>query len=308
MQKTVCMFDFRLRVFCTAAKQLSFSRAAEELFISQPAVSKHISALENYFKVKLFVRQGSKISLTADGHVLFRHAEEIVALYRKLQFEMDKRAQKNSGHLRLGASTTIAQYVLPGILAGFHKQYPDIQVNLINGNTQQIELALLQKEIELGVIEGYAKKTELKYTPFMKDEIVLLTRKDHPQVWDGKIDIEKLKNIPLAIREFGSGTLQVIQHYLKTQSLSLSDLNIEMQLGSTEGIKTYLRNTSCFAFLSLNSVLEELSRGELVVIELPDPAIHRLFHFISPHGDEDPLAEMFMNFVIRKFPLKQDNK
>ena len=192
--------------------------------------------------------------------------------------------------------------------SGFHKQYPDIQVNLINGNTQQIELALLQKEIELGVIEGYAKKTELKYTPFMKDEIVLLTRKDHPQVWDGKIDIEKLKNIPLAIREFGSGTLQVIQHYLKTQSLSLSDLNIEMQLGSTEGIKTYLRNTSCFAVLSLNSVLEELSRGELVVIELPDPAIHRLFHFISPHGDEDPLAEMFMNFVIRKFPLKQDNK
>ncbi len=298
------MFDFRLKVFYTAAKQLSFSRAAEELFISQPAVSKHIRTLEDVFKVKLFVRQGSKITLTSDGKVLFGYAEEIFALYRKLQFEMDKRANINSGHLRLGASTTIAQYILPNMLADFHEQYPDIHVTLMNGNTQQIESALLQKEIGLGVIEGHAKKTELKYTSFMKDEIVLVTRKDHPQAQAGEIDLEMLKKIPLAIREFGSGTLQVIQHYLKAQHLSLSDLNIEMQLGSTEGIKTYLRKTRCFAFLSLNSVLEELQRDELTVIELPGSAIHRLFHFIAPHGNEDPLAEMFMNFVIRNSPLK----
>lgn len=299
MQKTVCMFDFRLKVFYTAAKQLSFSRAAEELFISQPAVSKHIHALESYFKVKLFVRQGSKISLTSDGQVLFQHAEEIFALYRKLQFEMDKRVQKNSGHLRLGASTTIAQYVLPNILADFHKQYPDIQVNLFNGNTRQIESALLQKEIELGIIEGHVKKPELKYTPFMKDEIVLVTKRNHPQAREGEIDLEELKKIPLAVREFGSGTLQVIQHYLKSLHLSSSDLNIEMQLGSTEGIKTYLKNTNCFAFLSLNSVLEELHRDELTIIELPGPAINRFFHFISPHGNAEPLAEMFMQFVIK---------
>ncbi len=300
------MFDFRLKVFHTAAKQLSFSRAAEELFISQPAVSKHIHALESYFKVKLFVRQGSKISLTSNGQVLFQYAEEIFALYRKLQFEMDKRAQKNSGHLRLGASTTIAQYVLPNMLAGFHKQYPDIQVTLINANTRQIETALLQKEIELGIIEGHAKKQELKYVPFMKDEIVLVTRKNHPQVQDGEIDLEILKKIPLAIREFGSGTLQVIQHYLKSQHLSLADLNIEMQLGSTEGIKTYLRNTTCFAFLSLNSVLEELRRNELTVVELPGISISRFFHFISPHGNEELLAEMFMKFVIKNISAKND--
>jgi len=300
------MFDFRLKVFYTAAKQLSFSRAAEELFISQPAVSKHIRVLEDIFKVKLFVRQGSKITLTADGKVLFGYAEDIFALYRKLQFEMDKRANINSGHLRLGASTTIAQYFLPNMLADFHKQYPDIHITLMNGNTQQIELALLQKEIELGVIEGHAKKTELKYTSFMKDEIILVTRKNHPQAQAGEVDLDMLKKIPLAIREFGSGTLQVIQHYLKTQHLSLSDLNIDMQLGSTEGIKTYLRKTRCFAFLSLNSVLEELQRNELTIIELPGQAIHRFFHFITPHGNEDPLAEMFMNFVIRNSPLKGD--
>jgi DNA-binding transcriptional LysR family regulator len=299
------MFDFRLKVFYTAAKRLSFSRASEELFISQPAVSKHISTLEKAFKVKLFVRQGSKISLTPEGKLLFAYAEEIFALYRKLQFEMDQRAAKNNGKLSLGASTTIAQYVIPGILAKFHHQFPDIQVNLINGNTQQIETALLQKDIELGVIEGYAKKTDLKYTPFMKDEIVLVSRKDHPLAKAGEIDLNTLKKIPLAIREFGSGTLQVIQHYLKSQHLSIADLNIEIQLGSTEGIKTYLRQTHCFAFLSLNSVLEELNRNELSIIEIPGPGMSRFFHFIIPHGSEEPLADMFMNFVFRNFPLKQ---
>ena len=293
------MFDFRLKVFYTVAKQLSFSRAAEELYISQPAVSKHIHALENYFKVKLFVRQGSKISLTSDGEVLFRHAEDIFALYRKLQFEMDQRVHKTSGQLCLGASTTIAQYVLPGILAGFHDRFPDVQIILLNGNTQQIETALLQKEIELGIIEGFSKKTELKYTPFMKDEIVLVTRTGHPSVSGGSMDFETLKTVPLAIREFGSGTLQVIRHYLKTQRLSLADLQVELQLGSTEGIKTYLRKTDCFAFLSLNSVMEELRRNELMVVELPGPPIYRDFHFITPHGNEEALAGMFMHYVLK---------
>ncbi len=299
------MFDFRLKVFYTAAKQMSFSKAAEVLFISQPAVSKHIRALEARFKVKLFMRQGSKISLTADGQVLLGYAEEIFALYRKLQYEMGQRVQKNNGQLRLGASTTIAQYVLPGILAGFHERFPEIQVNLVNGNTQQIESALLNKEIELGVIEGFAKKPELRYTPFMKDEIVLVTRKDNLPVSGGKTDFDVLKALPLAIREFGSGTLQVIRHYLKSHHLSLADLNIEMQLGSTEGIKTYLKSTRCFAFLSVNSVLEELQRNELAVVELPGLPVHRLFHFISLHGTEDPLSGMFMNFVLKSAPERK---
>ena len=294
------MFDFRLKVFYTAARQLSFSKAAEILFISQPAVSKHIRALEAYFKVKLFVRQGSRISLTADGKVLLQYAEEIFDLYRKLQFEMDRRVQKNTGQLSIGASTTIAQYVLPGILAGFHKRFPEVHVNLFNGNTQQIESALMNKEIELGVIEGYAKKPELKYTVFMKDEIVLVTRKENLSASVEETDFETLKTLPLVIREFGSGTLQVIRHYLKSNHLSLADLNIEMQLGSTEGIKTYLRKTGCFAFLSVNSILEELQRGELVVVKLSGLPVHRYFHFITLHGSEDPLSEMFMDFVIKK--------
>ncbi len=302
------MFDFRLRVFIVTAKQLSFSRAAEVLFISQPAVSKHIRALEAHFKVKLFVRQGSKVSLTADGKVLLRHAEEISVLYRKMAFEMSRRVHQHSGQLHLGASTTIAQYVLPGILAGFQQHFPEVKVSLINGNTQQIESALLHKEIELGIIEGYAKKPEMKYTPFMEDEIVLVTRTGNLPAPNGRLNFEQLKSVPLAIREFGSGTLQVIQHYLKTQHLSLTDLHVELQLGSTEGIKTYLRKTRSFAFLSVNSVREEIRRGELSVVFLPGLPVRRFFYFISLHGNEDPLAAMFVEYVMKKNIPQTRNK
>ncbi len=296
------MFDFRLKVFYTAAKQQSFSRAAEELFISQPAVSKHISALESYFNVNLFLRHGSKISLTADGQVLFQYAKEIFSLYRKLQFSMDKRAKRKSGHLRLGSSTTLTQYVLPKFLYQFHEEYPEITLEVINGNSHRIEIALLNKEIDLGIIEGRTQKRDFKYTPFLKDELVLVTRSDHTIAQKGTISVEELKDVPMVIREFGSGTLQVLHHYLKNLGLSLKDLNIELILGNTEGIKTYLRNTRCFAFLSLNSVLEELQREEFTVIELPGPSLSRFFYFINPQGDNDPLAEMFMQFVMKMLP------
>ncbi len=296
------MFDFRLKVFYTAAKQQSFSRAAEELFISQPAVSKHIRALESYFKVKLFVRHGSKISLTPDGQVLFQYTKEIFSLYRKLQFSMDKRAKRNSGHLRLGSSTTLTQYILPRFLNQFHGEYPEITLEVINGNSQRIETALLNKEIELGIIEGRTQKRDFKYTPFLKDELVLVTRSDHPIAQKGAISVEELKGVSMVLREFGSGTLQVLRHYLKKMGLSLKDLNVELVLGNTEGIKAYLKNTRCFAVLSLNSVLEELQRKEFTVVELPGPSLNRFFYFINPQGDNDPLAKMFMQFVMKTLP------
>ena len=292
------MFDFRLKVFYTAARQASFSKAAEELFISQPAISKHIRALEQQFQTKLFVRQGNKVALTAEGKVLYKYATEIFALYKKLQFEMDQMRERNSGQIRLGASTTLTQYVLPPILHQFRKTYPDIKLEVLNENTQLIETALLQKEIDLGIIEGRSKKRELKYTPFLRDELVLVTKKGHPLAKKGEISIDELTKIPLVIREFGSGTLQVIRHYLKEMNLRMNDLNVQLVLGSTEGIKNYLKATDSFAFLSINSILEELNRDVFCVVDYPGPSMNRDFYFITPHGEEEQNATLFKNFVI----------
>lgn len=291
------MFDFRLKVFYTAARHASFSKAAEELFITQPAVSKHIQGLEQHFKAKLFLRQGNKVSLTPEGELLYKYASEIFSLYKKMQYDMDRMGNRNSGHIRLGASTTITQYILPGLLNKFHHKFPEIRLEILNENTDSVETALLSKEIDLGIIEGRNKKREIKYTPFLKDELVLVTRKDNPLAKKGEATLEELKEIPLVVREFGSGTLQVIRHYLKEMNLRISDLNVQLVLGSTEGIKNYLKSTESFAFLSINSIMEELRNGTFNVIEYPGPKMNRDFYFISLHGEEEKTAALFENFV-----------
>lgn len=131
------MDDFRLRVFITAAKTLNFTKCAEQLYISQPAVSKHIGELESRYKVQLFERSGSRLALTEAGRVMLEHAERIADGYRRLQYEMDLFTDRLGGELKVGASTTIAQYVLPQVLARFTARFPEVKVSLVSGNSEQ---------------------------------------------------------------------------------------------------------------------------------------------------------------------------
>src|SRR5665647_581891 len=166
--------DFRLKVFFTVANRLSFTKAAKELFITQPAISKHIQELEEQYKIKFFERNGSKISLTNAGELLLKHTKNIFEVYREIDFDMSALINQQRGLLRLGASTTISQYIIPPLLARFHQKLQEIKVILINGNTEQIENALLNKEIEIGIVEGQSKNQSIKYTEFLKDELVLV--------------------------------------------------------------------------------------------------------------------------------------
>lgn len=291
------MFDFRLQVFYTVAKRLNFTRAAEELYITQPAVTKHIHELEHYFKTKLFERNGNKISLTAAGETLLQHTENLFSVYRNMEFEMNDLVKKHSGKLRIGASTTVAQYVIPPILAGFHKKYKEVQVTLINSNTEHIEQALLNKEIELGIIEGRSKNQSIKYTEFLKDEIVLVSSTHNPLIKKDSIKPEELKKIPLLLREPGSGTLEVIAHALKPLGIKLSQLKTEMQLGSTESIKTYLLHSHCMAFISIHAVLKELQNNECRLIDVKGLNMERPFYFIQAQGQIEALPELFIRFA-----------
>ena len=160
--------DFRLKVFHSVATNLSFTKASKELFISQPAISKHIHELEVQYKTPLFDRVGSHIGLTHAGELLLSHTKQLLAAYR----QMDNFA----GELRLGASTTISQYVLPPVLASFIKKFPEIKVSLLNGNSRDIEQALREGKITLGLIEGTAHQSTLHYTPFMRDELVVVAQ------------------------------------------------------------------------------------------------------------------------------------
>lgn len=291
------MFDFRLKVFHTVAKRLNFTKAAAELFITQPAVTKHIHELENHFSLKLFERNGTKIKLTAAGETLLQYTDQLFAVYRSLEFDMSDLVKKHTGQLRLGASMSVAPYVLPPILAAFHRKYKDVRVTLINGNTAQMEQALLDKEIELGIVEGRSKNSSIRYAEFKKDEIVLIGHADHPLAKKGSLRPEELKQVPLLLREPGSGTLEVIAHALKPFGIRLSQLNVEMQLASAESIKSYLLHSPCLAFLSIHSVSKELQDKEFIQIPVKGLKIERPFFFIQPQGQGEALAELFIRFA-----------
>ena len=187
------MIDFRLKVFCSVAHNLSFTKASKELYVSQPAISKHIQELETEYSTRLFERMGTHITLTPDGELLLSHAEKILKQYKQLDFEMNLLTQRHIGELRLGASTTIAQYVLPPYLATFQQKFKQIKLSLINGNSSDIEKAVEEHRIDLGLIEGCSRQIHLHYTPFMRDELVCITSTRSRLAKHEEITIEELK-------------------------------------------------------------------------------------------------------------------
>ena len=163
------MSDFRLKVFRSVAKNLSFTKASQELFVSQPAITKHIQELEAAYQTRLFDRQGSRISLTESGHLLLEHCERILEDYKRLEYEMHLLHNEYTGGLKLGASTTIAQYVLPPLLASFIGKFPQVSLSLLNGNSREIEAALQEHRIDLGFVEGVFRLPNIRYTTFLED-------------------------------------------------------------------------------------------------------------------------------------------
>jgi DNA-binding transcriptional LysR family regulator len=291
------MLHSKLQIFQKVAEKLSFTKAAGELYMTQPAVTKHIHKLEQDLQTKLFVRHGSKISLTEAGKILLNYARKIDKTYNELHFELGQLKSKFKGKLRIGASTTITQYVLPEKIKKFQKRYPDLQISVINGNTEFIEKSLRENRIDLGIIEGQSKHHGIQYQTFLKDEIVLVSR---PEVLPASkhIDLEQLKKLPLVIRESGSGTREVIAHYCRQKGYKLSDFNIVLEYGSTQGIKNYLLQSDTFAFLSLHSILKELKQKELQIVDIKDFKIARFFNFIYPEGQQNSLVNLFINFIL----------
>lgn len=295
--------DFRLRVFKTVADRCSFTKAAGELLISQPAVTKHISELERQVGVPLFNRGGG-VSLTRQGELMLDYANRILVLYDSLNDAFADEGKLPSGRIRLGASTTIAQYVLPGVLAAFKRRYPDIHVEMFTDNTEGVEELVSSGRIELGLIEGRASSHALHYGEFMRDELVLVTSVSNSSFRSDEVDTERLRTLPLVIRESGSGTLDILTEGLATVGIDLHTMNIEMQLGSTESIKRYLYNSSAFAFVSIQAILDELSQNKLRVVEVKGLDIHRSFSFVAAHGRNGRLASLFKQFCSNAYNYK----
>lgn len=291
------MIDIRLKVFQAVATQLSFTKASQALFISQPAISKHVQELEREYRVRLFDRLGNRIQLTAAGQKLLEHANTILKDYQQLNFDMNALQQTASGELRIGASTTISQYIVPEMIAEFHNRYPNIRITMISGNSREIETELLADRLDVGMVEGSIRQPQLKYTAFLDDELVAIVRVDNKKVASESISIERLKTLPVVIREFGSGTLDVIEQSLKQHGIRLSDLNIEMNFGTTEGIKHYVEKTDCIGIVSIRSVSKEIYRNVFRIVEIEGLTMSRQLALVERQGESSRLAQQFSRFI-----------
>ena len=293
------MLSTRHEIFIEVAANLSFSKASEILFISQPAISKHIKILEAFYKTALFERKGNSIHLSSGGKVLFSRLKEAKKIQNQLEFELStlKSEFKAQGQLKLGASTTVALYIIPKILSAFHKKYPEIKISLLNRNTDTIIKALHDEDIDIGIVEGKKKISTILYAPFIKDEVVAVCSTKSPIAKKKTISVQELKNLPVVLREQGSGTLAAVKYNLEKNGVKLSDLNVSVRLAGTEALKNFLREDDCLGFLPKGSVLKELQDGDLVSIKIEKFQIVRDFFFIQRHGaDNNELNKAFIRF------------
>lgn len=281
------MISFHYKVFTEVATNLSFSKAAAVLFISQPAVSKHIKKLESEIGLPLFVRKGNTISLTSSGEKLLEYLQKAKIIQGQIESDIQiiKNQLKARGELNIGASTTLSLYVLPKILSSFHKKYPNISILLVNRNSENILKSLLDKEIDIAIIEDHHKINAVQYERFMDDEIIPVCTK-HSPYGEAEITPEELKNIPIVIRERGSGTLAVLTKKLESKKIKLGKLNIIARLGGTEALKKFLLEDIAIGFLSRLAVKSELDNGLLREVKIKSIKIERTFNFLMRKGEQ----------------------
>ena len=275
--------NFRIRVFRTVAHHLNFSRAAEELLLTQPAVTQQVKALEDEIGVPLFDRGGGRISLTVGGRALLPFADKMKAVSDQAFAAVAETTGEQAGDLAIGASQTIGQYLLPNFVAGFLKAYPRIRILARSGNTETMLDALLEHQIQLALIEGPDQRKDLNIEPFFQDHMVLVVPTSHEWA-DQEVDVEALKQQPLLMREFGSGSRRVVENAIVATGLKKKDLRIQMELDSTEGLVSAVEAGLGVAFVSRWAVRNQLSLGTLKIARVRRLKLSRQFSIAYPAG------------------------
>lgn len=294
--------NFRLVVFRSVAEQLSFRKAAEQLFLTQPAVSLQIKALEEDLGIQLFDRTGKQIALTPAGSLLMRYATQVRELLSEADQKIAALCGDHAGNLALGASTTIAQYVLPSILGDFRRQHPRAAFTLVSGNTEEIVDAVERKSAALGLIEGPAHSRDLKTEPFLFDELVLIVPAAHEWFDRSTIPAPEIAGYPLLLRERGSGTRQVVETALESRGIRRRALNVPLELDSTESIKSAVEAGLGCGFVSRWALAKDSRLGaSFGIVNLEGLRIERQFLIATLAGSQlHGLASEFRRFLLAR--------
>ena len=290
---------YHLRVFLTVARRLSYSRAAEELYISQPAVSRHVHALEKDLGAKLLGQIGNRVHLTDAGRIVFDYAQRVFALTEETQRALAELEGLERGYLRLGASSTPGIYLLPSVVALFRERYPGVELSLTIGNSQQIEERVLKNELDLGFV-GARFLPELQVQPLVRDELVLVVPTGHPFSAREGISPRELERETFILREAGSGTRRVVEEELARVGVTLQQ---PLELCGCEAVKRAVAAGMGIAVVSGYGITLEVEHGLLRTVAMPELRVVRELSIIS-HKDVRPsAAALAFLSLLRKAPL-----
>ncbi len=290
----------RLKIFVTVTELKSFSKAAKELYLTQPTISQHITALEDFLEVTLLERTRKGVLLTNEGKLLYKYAKQITGLTDEALQAIELLKGKKTGNLTLGASTIPGEFILPKMLGRFKKDYPDIKVSVKIGDSQKIIHALLEHSIEIGIIGAKIPNPKLTYTRFLEDELIIAVPKNH-KWWNqtGGIEVKDLFKEPFILREEGSGTLISMASKFKKLGINKSELNIVSEVGSTTAVKQSIKAGLGISLVSERALAEELKLKTLKKIPIKDIRFTRTFYIIRiKQSSNSPLCKAFIKLLI----------
>jgi DNA-binding transcriptional LysR family regulator len=285
-----------LRIFSRVAELGGFSRAAEALHLSQPAVSKSVRELERQLQVTLFDRSAGAHRLTDAGAALLVRARELFAVERTAEEELRRLRGLEAGVLRIGASTTIATYLLPTYLARFRDAHPDVVLRVATANTRDVALALLERRVEVALVEGPVDDPRLSVLPWRSDDLVLIAPPHHALAKKRRVTPADLATAPFIGRERGSGTRRVAEAALASRGISL---RIALRLSSTEAIMRAVAAGLGVAIVSRAAIEDQVSLGRIVVLRLRGLAFPRALSELRLAGGAQSPAAAAFRFVLR---------
>ena len=294
------MADRRLQVFYTVAKQLSFTKAAEQLFMTQPAVTFQVKQLEEHFNTRLFERNHGRIALTPAGRVVMEYAERILSLGDELDTRVGDLTGSVGGPLLLGASMTIAEYILPKILGEFKAAHPEVQAHMTIGNSEAIVHRVAEHTLDVGLIESPSYLPSLQNEVCCDDELVVICAPGHELAKRKSVSAPEAAGVVLIRREPGSGTREFTDNYFRQNGVPPEDVHVLMELGSPEAIKGVVETGIAAAIVSRTTIARELKLGTLVAVPLA-PRLIRALSLVHPKEKfQSRLLTTFVDFAMRR--------
>lgn len=290
----------QLEVFVKVAETGSFSKGAEETFITQSTVSQHISALENEFGMRLLDRTGKGALPTEGGKLLLERARRLLEYAREIPVAMARFKGIEEAALNIAGSSIPGEYIIPAALPVMIERFPGVTMVLLQGDSREVLEKVMSEEVELGVVGGRFSEESLDFAPFAKDELVLIAAANHRWAGAGGIAIGELMEEPFVMREMGSGTGKASANALQKAGISPGKLRVAAHLGSNEGVKRAVLSGIGVSFVSAISVQRELEQGALVQIPVENVFISREFYIATRKGRElSPAAGVFAEILKR---------